>query len=108
MSVTSLASAKYLETLAKIVHNLTHSCLPLKTLITSCLFLVHTNFLNSWQDLAYNIVHIVGANDKNLAKDFTKMQDSYQEIQKFSHWVGTRIRIQGILSGKIADIKLHT
>ena len=43
------------------------------------------------------IVSILGALDKNLAKIltkvFTKMQDSYQEFQEFSHWVRNLILV---------------
>ena len=39
-------SVKTLETLAKILHILTYSCLLLKVLIRSCLFLLRTNLLN--------------------------------------------------------------
>ena len=39
-------SAKYLETLAKILHFITYSCSLLKDLIRSCLLLFHTDVMN--------------------------------------------------------------
>ena len=42
----TLPSVKTLETLAKILHILTYSCLLLKVLTRSCLFLLHTNLLS--------------------------------------------------------------
>ena len=45
ISIETHHSANYLETLAKILHILSYSCLHLKALIRSCLFLLATKLL---------------------------------------------------------------